>query len=67
MKPRNPAPLTSPPPQTIYALAAAAECDPRSIVKALRGEPVRAIVRTRIVRALAAAGLRHLLADKAAS
>jgi hypothetical protein len=46
-------------------IAAEAPADPRSIEKLLRGEPVAPICRERIMRALEARGLAHLVVVEA--
>ncbi|MBN2196784.1 MAG: hypothetical protein JW751_28520 [Polyangiaceae bacterium] len=41
----------------LRTIAVAAECDPRSVRRVLTGQPVRALVRMRIERAIHALGL----------
>lgn len=49
------------------AIAVTAQCDPRSVVRAVNGMPVRPMILARIKAALAAHGLAHLLPDAAAN
>lgn len=50
-------PAPSMDPHTLRVIAVAAEVDPRTVAKHLRGEQVRPMARTRIVRALQHLGL----------
>jgi hypothetical protein len=54
-------------PHDARTIAAAAFCDPRSVVKAVEGKPLAALVRARIERAVAALGRGDLLASTTAS
>lgn len=47
----------------VRRLAVAASCDPRTVEKVLRGEPVRGMARTRALAALKAAGVDVAPAD----
>jgi len=49
-------------PHEARAIAAAAFCDPRSVVKAIEGRPLAALTLTRIKHALAQLGRADLLA-----
>ena len=54
----SPAPLSS---LLRRQLALDALCDERTLKRALRGKPIKALCKERIVRALSARGLLHLL------
>lgn len=43
---------------TIYRIAAAADCDPRTVARALRGEPVRGRVAERLSATLRGLGIQ---------
>jgi hypothetical protein len=53
------------PESTVRELSVAASCDPRTLKKVLRGQPVLPMARARVVRVLEERGLRHLLPDEA--
>lgn len=53
-------------PHEARAIAAAAFCDPRSVVKAIEGRPLAALTLTRIKNALAQLGRVELLATTTA-
>ena len=42
---------------TLRKLAVASSCDPRTVAKFLRGEPVRGMARDRLIPVVAAAGI----------
>jgi len=51
----------------IRKVAVESPADPRSVVKVLRGEPVSPMTRDRILRALEARGLGHLISQPSAT
>jgi hypothetical protein len=56
-----------PTPRTIRILSIRAHVDPRSVRRLLRGEPVRPTIRERILEAIVAEGLAHLVPESLAT